>query len=46
MSGHEHHQHASDAAAATVVDPVCGMQVDPAKTPHHAEHAGRADGGG
>jgi Cu+-exporting ATPase len=24
----------------TVVDPVCGMQVDPAGTPHHATHAG------
>src|SRR5688572_23606358 len=22
-------------------DPVCGMTVDPARTPHHAEHAGR-----
>ena len=22
-------------------DPVCGMRVDPATTPHHAEHAGR-----
>ena len=27
-------------AAATVKDPVCGMTVDPAKTPHHAEHTG------
>ncbi len=25
---------------ATVMDPVCGMQVDPAATAHHAEHAG------
>ena len=24
----------------TATDPVCGMQVDPAKTPHHANHAG------
>jgi Cu+-exporting ATPase len=23
-----------------VTDPVCGMQVDPATTPHHAQHAG------
>jgi Cu+-exporting ATPase len=32
----------SDAAAVagTVVDPVCGMQVDPNTTAHHAEHAG------
>lgn len=26
---------------AMVTDPVCGMTVDPAKTAHHAEHAGR-----
>src|SRR3954452_7395104 len=26
--------------ARQVVDPVCGMKVDPAKTPHHAEHEG------
>ncbi len=25
---------------ATATDPVCGMQVDPATTPHHAEHTG------
>jgi len=30
------------AEATTVKDPVCGMTVDPAKTPHHAEHAGTA----
>ena len=30
-AGHDH---------AKVTDPVCGMQVDPATTPHHAEHAG------
>ncbi len=30
--------HAKDAAGTT--DPVCGMQVDPVTTPHHAEHAG------
>ena len=29
---------ATDGKTAT--DPVCGMQVDPAKTPHHANHAG------
>ncbi|KAF1012845.1 MAG: Copper-transporting P-type ATPase [Stenotrophomonas maltophilia] len=27
--------------AATVKDVVCGMDVDPARSPHHAEHAGR-----
>jgi len=25
----------------SAVDPVCGMTVDPGRTPHHAEHAGR-----
>ena len=44
------HQHATDGAKATthgpspggagVLDPVCGMTVDPAATPHHAEHGG------
>jgi Cu+-exporting ATPase len=29
-------------AAITVKDPVCGMSVDPAKSPHHAEHAGHS----
>ena len=33
---HTHDHHAHD------VDPVCGMTVDPAATPHHAEHAGQA----
>ena len=31
---------ASGEPSATVTDPVCGMTVDPAKTAHHAEHAG------
>ncbi|KAF1005988.1 MAG: Silver exporting P-type ATPase [Luteibacter sp.] len=30
--------HGAAAEAATVIDPVCGMTVDPAKTPHHATH--------
>ena len=29
-------------AAVTATDPVCGMSVDPATSPHHAEHAGQA----
>nr|WP_275401786.1 heavy metal translocating P-type ATPase [Sphingomonas flavalba] len=29
-------------AGATAIDPVCGMTVDPATTPHHAEQDGRA----
>jgi len=28
-------------SAVTEVDPVCGMTVDPAKSPHRAEHGGR-----
>ncbi|URX61205.1 heavy metal translocating P-type ATPase [Luteibacter anthropi] len=30
--------HGAADQAATVIDPVCGMTVDPAKTPHHATH--------
>lgn len=30
----------ADANTASVIDPVCGMRVDPAKSPHHAEHEG------
>ena len=33
---------ASNDAAQTVTDPVCGMKVDPAKTGHHAEHDGQS----
>ncbi len=29
------------AARTTVKDPVCGMDVDPTSTPHHAAHEGR-----
>ncbi|MBA8885838.1 Cu+-exporting ATPase [Dokdonella fugitiva] len=31
-----------DTAGTTVRDPVCGMQVDPQETPHHATHDGTA----
>ena len=27
-------------AKVTAIDPVCGMRVDPSRTPHHADHAG------
>jgi Cu+-exporting ATPase len=37
---HQHHTH--DAGDGLVIDPVCGMKVDPAKTAHHAELDGRA----
>ncbi|MBA2918759.1 heavy metal translocating P-type ATPase [Sphingomonas sp. MAH-20] len=44
-AAHEH-AHAHDCAQhrgeSSVIDPVCGMTVDPAKTPHHAEHDGQA----
>src|SRR5689334_21615768 len=38
-SAHHHHHH-SEAPKDGVIDPVCGMTVDPHKTPHRAEHAG------
>src|SRR5579864_9456813 len=42
MHSHEHsHEAAAADRAGMATDPVCGMTVDPAKTPHHAEHAGR-----
>jgi len=37
---HEHHDHAHHSHAGHVTDPVCGMKVDPQKTPHHASHGG------
>jgi len=36
----QHHGHGEQSHAGTVKDPVCGMTVDPARTAHHAEHAG------
>ncbi len=36
---HEPHEHHAGPESATVRDPVCGMVVDPTKTPHHATHA-------
>jgi Cu+-exporting ATPase len=50
MNHAAHHAHAHAAsgccaghakAGGQVKDPVCGMTVDPAATPHHAEHDGR-----
>ena len=39
--GVHHHGHAEHGDATVLVkDPVCGMAVDPAKTPHHAAHSG------
>jgi Cu+-exporting ATPase len=43
---HDHSHHHGDGSWAVddgrVLDPVCGMKVDPATTRHHAEHDGRA----
>ena len=37
----DHPQHSDQHAHTnTVRDPVCGMNVDPAKTQHHADHQG------
>ncbi|MEO7477786.1 MAG: YHS domain-containing protein, partial [Lysobacteraceae bacterium] len=40
MNAHEH-LHADASTKNKVTDPVCGMQVDPASTAHHAQHAGQ-----
>src|SRR6516165_2197414 len=42
-TGHAHEHSASNpgSAAATAIDPVCGMRVDPHKTQHRAAHQGR-----
>ncbi len=39
MDPHSAHSPAV-ASSAAALDPVCGMTVDPARTPHHAEHGG------
>ena len=36
------HEHCHHEDTTTVLDPVCGMTVDPEKTQHHAEHGGEA----
>jgi P-type Cu+ transporter len=38
---HAHHDAGQEATGATERDPVCGMQVDPAKAAGSLEHAGR-----
>src|SRR5688572_2721601 len=40
---HHHGHHGTDCSAlgGAVRDPVCGMKVDPATSPHRAEHDGR-----
>ncbi len=39
---HDHDHAQAGQGPAAVVDPVCGMTVEPETTPHHAEHGGRA----
>ena len=38
--GHVDHAHQHGAAATKVLDPVCGMSVDPATSKHRFEHHG------
>lgn len=40
MTTHGHHHDHGHDHSGKVTDPVCGMKVDPAATPHHADHAG------
>lgn len=35
---------ANNSATASAIDPVCGMEVDPATAKHTAEHRGRTYG--
>ena len=42
MSGHRHDDAVAAPAPERVTDPVCGMTVDPATSPHRAEHDGHA----
>jgi Cu+-exporting ATPase len=39
---HQPHSHSHAAPDGGVIDPVCGMTVDPHTTPHRHSHAGRA----
>ena len=41
MTGlHHNHSHSPSGDATVIIDPVCGMTVDPAKTTHHTHHDG------
>ncbi|WP_287788213.1 HAD-IC family P-type ATPase, partial [Acidiphilium sp.] len=42
MSGHRHDDAVAAPAPERVTDPVCGMIVNPATSPHRAEHDGHA----
>ena len=39
-AGHDHHHHDAPAEGG-VIDPVCGMTVDPATAKHHADYGGQ-----
>src|ERR1700738_3967788 len=39
---HGHHAHTDGKASATVRDPVCGMNVDPATSKHRFDYRGEA----
>ena len=39
-AGHDHTGHGAAPAAGSVIDPVCGMTVDPHTTPHRHTHQG------
>jgi Cu+-exporting ATPase len=38
--GHDHRAHGAGASAAKVIDPVCGMTVDPTTSQHRHDHQG------
>jgi Cu+-exporting ATPase len=40
MTEHAHTDAPLPSSGSNALDPVCGMTVDPSKTPHHAKHAG------
>lgn len=40
-AGHDHHTHHDHHAPAKVLDPVCGMTVDPATSKHRHDHQGQ-----
>ncbi|CAM5554908.1 hypothetical protein [Rhodanobacter lindaniclasticus] len=39
-AGADHGRHTHLGPGTTAIDPVCGMQVNPDRTAHHAEHEG------
>ena len=41
LHSHESHSHGDAATTGSAVDPVCGMTVDPHKTPHRHTHRDR-----